>query len=309
MTTLLFTHPVCAEHEPGANHPERPDRLRAVQAALDADAFAGLERCQAPRAEVAAIEGVHEGRYVEEVFESVPGSGRVHLDPDTALSPASGEAALRAAGAASAAVDAVLEGEAKNAFCAVRPPGHHAESSRAMGFCLFNNVAVAAHRARTKHGLERVAIADFDVHHGNGSQNFVDRHRDLFFASSHQFPCYPGTGAESERGDHVNLVNVELPPGSGSDVFRARYRERILPELRAFAPELLVISAGFDAHARDPLAQINLGDDDFEWVTRELLDIAEDTCGGKVISSLEGGYDLDALAASVAAHVRVLMAA
>ena len=309
MTTLLFTHADCVEHDPGAHHPERPDRLRAVQAALDADAFAGLERREAPQAEVADIERVHAPFYVEDIFESVPGSGHVHLDPDTALSPASGEAALRAAGAACAAVDAVLEGEAKNAFCAVRPPGHHAESSRAMGFCLFNNVAIAAQHACSKHGLARVAIADFDVHHGNGSQNFVDGQRDLFFASSHQFPCFPGTGPESERGVHGNIVNVELPPGSGSEVFRARYRERVLPELRAFAPELLVISAGFDAHARDPLAQIMLGDDDFEWVTRELLEIAEDACEGRVVSSLEGGYDLDALAASAAAHVRVLMAA
>jgi acetoin utilization deacetylase AcuC-like enzyme len=309
MTTLLYTHPICVEHEPGDQHPERPDRLRAVQAALDGDDFAGLKRREAPRAEVADIENVHEQRYVEDVFENVPGSGRVHLDPDTALSPASGEAALRAAGAVTAAVDAVLGGEAKNAFCAVRPPGHHAESSRAMGFCLFNNVAIAAQRACTKHGLERVAIADFDVHHGNGSQNFVDLHRHLFFASSHQFPCYPGTGAESERGVYENIVNVELAPGSGSEEFRARYRERVLPELRVFAPELLVISAGFDAHARDPLAQVNLGDDDFEWVTRELLEIAEDACEGRVISSLEGGYDLDALSTSVAAHVRVLMAA
>lgn len=309
MTTLLFTHPVCVEHEPGDQHPERPDRLRAVEAALGGDDFAGLERRQAPEAAVADIEGVHAPFYVEEVFENVPGSGRVHLDPDTALSPASGEAALRAAGAACAAIDAVLEGEVKNAFCAVRPPGHHAESSRAMGFCLFNNVAIAARHACSKHGLERVAIADFDVHHGNGSQNFVDGQRDLFFASSHQYPCYPGTGAETERGVHGNIVNVELAPGSGSKEFRARYRERVLPALRDFAPELLIISAGFDAHARDPLAQINLGDDDFEWVTREFLEIAEDACAGRVVSSLEGGYDLDALAASAAAHVRVLMAA
>ncbi len=306
MTTLLFTHDDCIEHDAGFSHPERPDRLRAVVAVLEAEAFAALQRRQAPRAEREQIERVHDPAYVSHILGSVPASGHYSLDPDTALSPGSGEAGLRAAGALCAAVDAVLGGEARNAFCAVRPPGHHAEAARAMGFCLFNNVAIGARHAHAAHGLERGAVVDFDVHHGNGTQSAFERDGDFLFASSHQSPCYPGTGSEAETGVG-NIVNAELPPGSGSEAFRHAFGERILPALDGFAPKMILISAGFDAHASDPLAQLNLTEDDFAWATREILAIAGKHCEERIVSTLEGGYDLDALGASVAAHVAVLM--
>ena len=306
MTTLLFTHDDCMGHDAGSFHPERPDRLRAVLAALEAEAFSSLGRRAAPKAEREQIERVHDPAYVSHILESVPASGHYALDPDTALSPRSGEACLRAAGALCAAVDAVLGGEARNAFCAVRPPGHHAEAARAMGFCLFNNVAIGARHAGAGHGLERVAVVDFDVHHGNGTQSAFERDTNFFFASSHQSPCYPGTGSEAETGVG-NIVNAELPPGSGSEAFRHAFAERILPALDGFAPEMILISAGFDAHARDPLAQLNLTEDDFAWATCEILAAAGKHCDGRVVSTLEGGYDLDALGASAAAHVGVLM--
>jgi acetoin utilization deacetylase AcuC-like enzyme len=291
----------------GEWHPEAPARLKAVLNALESEEFTFLQRREAPRGTLRQIERVHAPFYVEAIFENVPERGHVHLDADTAMNSASGEAALRAVGAICAAVDAVAEGEVRNAFCAVRPPGHHAETSAAMGFCLFNNAAVAAEHARHAHGMERVAVIDFDVHHGNGTQNHVFRFRDLFYASSHQWPCYPGTGMEHETGVFNNIVNVPLKPGSGSEVFRRGYLERILPALRNFSPELLIISAGFDAHYRDPLAQLRLETEDFAWVTRQLLDVADKCCGGRVVSTLEGGYDLQALGASTAAHVRALM--
>jgi acetoin utilization deacetylase AcuC-like enzyme len=306
VTTLLFTHEDCIEHDAGFSHPERPDRLRAALAALESEAFAFLERRHAPMAEREQIERVHHRDYVSHILGSVPASGHYALDPDTALSPGSGDAALRAAGALCAAVDAVVGGEAGNAFCAVRPPGHHAEAARAMGFCLFNNVAIGARHAHAAHGLERVAVVDFDVHHGNGTQSAFERDGDFFFASSHQSPCYPGTGSEAESGVG-NIVNAELPPDSGSDAFRHAFGERILPALDSFAPKMILISAGFDAHVRDPLAQLNLTEDDFAWATREILAIAGKHCDGRIVSTLEGGYDLDALGASVAAHVTVLM--
>ena len=305
MTTLLYSHPACVEHDPGAHHPENPARLEAVLAALDSEEFAMLDRREAPQADIADIERVHAPEYVAAVFDAVPKSGHVHLDPDTVLSPATGEAALRAAGAVTAAAAAVIGGEADNAFCAVRPPGHHAEAAQAMGFCVFNNVAVAAGHARAVHGLERVAVVDFDVHHGNGTQSAFERDAGLFYASSHQFPFYPGTGSEAEEGVG-NIVNVELAPGSGSAEFRAGWSGRILPRLKDFAPELLIISAGFDAHVRDPLAQISLTEDDYAWLTGELMAVAGECCAGRVVSALEGGYDLESLAASAAAHVRVL---
>jgi acetoin utilization deacetylase AcuC-like enzyme len=307
MPTVLFTHPTCLDHEMGAWHPESPDRLRAIMKALEHEDFAYLQRREAPVGTVKEIERVHAPFYVESIFENVPAHGHVHLDPDTALNRASGQAALLAVGGICAAVDAVVNGEARNAFCAVRPPGHHAEVSQAMGFCLFNNVAVAAEHARHVHGLERVAVVDFDVHHGNGTQNYFYRYRDLFYASSHQWPCYPGTGMEHETGVFNNIVNAPLRPGAGSDDFRAAYRQRILPALDAFAPDLILISAGFDAHVRDPLAQLRVQTQDFAWLTREILDIAERRSGGRIVSTLEGGYDLEALAASVAAHVKALM--
>ena len=306
MPTALYTHPVCLDHDPGPYHPERPDRLRAVLAALGGEAFASLERREASRATRAQLERVHRADYVDAILAAVPERGQIHLDVDTAVSPGSGEAALRAAGALCAAVDAVVAGEVRTAFCAVRPPGHHAEAARAMGFCLFNNVAVGAMQARAVHGLARVAVADFDVHHGNGTQSAFERDKTLFYASSHQFPCYPGTGREDEIGVG-NVVNAPLVPGSGSEAFRRAWGDRILPRLDAFAPSLVLVSAGFDAHAADPLAQLRLGEDDFAWVTAELMAIARRHAGGRLVSTLEGGYDLTALAASVCAHVRELL--
>ena len=308
MSTSLYSHPVCVEHDPGAHHPEQPGRLRAVLKALEAEAFDNLVRVSAPKASLAQIERIHAAYYVEKVFENVPESGLFHLDPDTAMSPKSGEAALRAAGGVCAAVDAVIGGQATNAFCALRPPGHHAEPSQAMGFCLFNNIAIGALQARDVHGIERVAVVDFDVHHGNGTQASFERYRDFLYVSSHQSPAYPGTGAEMEHGLNKNIINVELDPGSGSDIFRKAYTDRILPALRDWKPQLLMISAGFDAHLRDPLAQLQLQDDDFAWVSRQLLKVAAEICENRVVSVLEGGYDLDALAACVALHVGELMA-
>ena len=303
MSTLLFSHPICQEHDNFPGHPEQPDRLRAINGALEDPAFFMLDRRDAPEGSVKAIKRVHAPYYVEAIFESVPAEGFRALDPDTGLCPVSGQAALRAVGAACAAVDAVTAGEARNAFCAIRPPGHHAEANQAMGFCLFNN---AARHARAERGLGRVAVVDFDVHHGNGTQSAFEEDGSLFYASSHQWPAYPGTGMEHETGVG-NIVNVTLAPGSGSAEFRRGYTDRILPKLLEFHPDLLIISAGFDAHARDPLAQLRLQTDDFAWVTRELLKVADECCRGQVVSVLEGGYDLPALGASVAVHVRELM--
>ncbi len=307
MITRLYTHGICEKHEMGDWHPESPARLQAILRTLGSSEFAELDRREAPLGTFKQIERVHAPYYVESLFENVPAHGHVHLDPDTAINPSSGDAALRAVGALCEAVDAVVTGEANNAFCAVRPPGHHAESSAAMGFCLFNNIAIGAEHARHAHGLERVAMVDFDVHHGNGTQNHVFRYRDLFYASSHQWPCYPGTGMEHETGVFNNICNVTLPPGSGSDEFRQGYLERILPALRTFRPELILVSAGFDAHVRDPLAQLRVETEDFAWITRQLMDVADDLCQGRIVSTLEGGYDLQALAASAGVHVRVLM--
>ena len=306
MTTLIFSHAACVEHDPGPHHPESPPRLRAVLAALDK--IDGLDRREAPRAERAVIGRVHDAAYVERILAAAPATGRVHLDPDTAMSPGSAEAALRAVGAACAAVDAVIAGEARNAFCAVRPPGHHAERDRAMGFCLFNNIAVAARHAQAAHGVERAAVIDFDVHHGNGTQAMFERDATLFYASTHQFPFYPGTGAANETGVG-NIVNAPLAAGSGSEAFRRAMSETVLPALEAFDPGFVFISAGFDAHAADPLAMLGLSESDFEWATAEIAAIAARACAGRLVSTLEGGYDLDALAASAAAHVRALMAA
>ena len=308
MTTLLYSHETCIAHDPGDQHPERPDRLRAVLEALDDAAFDGLLRREAPLAEAAWIERVHDAGYVARTLAAAPASGRIHLDPDTVMSSASAEAALRAAGALCAAVDAVVAGEGKNAFCAVRPPGHHAEHDRAMGFCLFNNVAIGARHAQAAHGLGRVAVVDFDVHHGNGTQHMFEADGSLFFASTHQFPYYPGSGAATETGVG-NIVNAPLVAGAGGVEFRAAMRDKILPALRAFDPDFLLISAGFDAHASDPLAMLNFIEADYEWATAELAALAGDCCAGRLVSTLEGGYDLDALAASAAAHVRALMAA
>jgi len=308
MTTLLYTHPACLDHDPGRHHPESPERLRAVLAALDDPEFARLERREAPPAAQEDLLRVHSCGHVDHILAAVPKTGRVGIDADTVLSPASGEAALRAAGAVVAAVDAVAAGETSNAFCAVRPPGHHAEPERAMGFCLFNNAAIGALRARDAHGFARVAVVDFDVHHGNGTQAAFESDNTLFYASTHQYPLYPGTGAASETGVG-NIVNVPLRPMAGSSQFRFGVSERILPALDAFRPELVLISAGFDAHKRDPLAQLMLDAADYRWVTEKLLDIAHRHANGRLVATLEGGYDLSALAASAAAHIRVLMSA
>jgi acetoin utilization deacetylase AcuC-like enzyme len=309
MTTLLYTHPSCLEHDPGQYHPETPARLKAVLEGLSAPEFAALERREAPQAALDDLIRVHPRRFVERLLAAVPTAGHVGIDADTVMSPQSGEAALRAAGAVAAAVDAVIAGEVDNAFCAVRPPGHHAEPDRAMGFCLFNNVAVGALRARQVHGLARVAVVDFDVHHGNGTQAAFWDDASLFYGSTHQWPLYPGTGSTGETGSANNIVNVPLPPMSGSQAFRLGMTRILLPALDAFAPEMLLISAGFDAHKSDPLAQLLLEEADYTWATEQLLDIARRHARGRVVSTLEGGYDLVALGASAAAHVRVLMSA
>jgi acetoin utilization deacetylase AcuC-like enzyme len=309
VTVLLLSHRACLRHDPGAFNPECPDRLRAIQTALEAEEFAHLIRDEAPRATAEQLTRVHPARYVEAILGIAPaGEERVMLDADTAMSAGSAEAALRAAGAAVAGVDAVCRGEARRVFCATRPPGHHAEPGRPMGFCLFANAAVAARHAQAAHGLRRVAIADFDVHHGNGTQACVEADASILFASSHQSPCYPGTGDAAETGVG-NIFNAPLPPGADGAAFRAAWAGRLLPAIEAFAPELLVISAGFDAHARDPLAQLRVREADFAWLTAELCAIADRHAEGRVVSLLEGGYDLDALARSVAAHLRTLMAA
>lgn len=251
----------------------------------------------------------HPPEFVDRILGMIPPMGRAMIDGDTVVSPGSREAALRAAGAAFAAVDAVAAGEAKNAFCAVRPPGHHAEPEQAMGFCLFNNVALAGLHARANHGLHRVAVVDFDVHHGNGTQAMYERDPDLFYASTHQWPLYPGTGSDQEHGVDGNVVNAPLPPGAGSLEFRRAFERIVLPALDGFAPGIILISAGFDGHQDDPLASLNLVEADYAWATAEMCKLADKHCGGRVVSSLEGGYDLHALAASAAAHVEALMAA
>jgi acetoin utilization deacetylase AcuC-like enzyme len=307
-STLLITHPACLEHETGEYHPERPARLRAVMAALEDESFALLERVQAPAATAEQLLRVHPQSYVDTILGIRPPSGGLAMiDGDTVMSAGSADAALRAAGAVVTGVDAVLEGRAATAFAAVRPPGHHATPDVPGGFCLFNNVAIGARHAQARHRIGRVAVLDFDVHHGQGTQAVVAPDPSLFYGSTHQYPLYPGTGFASERGADGNVVNVPLGPGSGSAEFRAAWSGHILPALDRFAPELLIVSAGFDGHRRDPLAQLRLETADFRWVTEELLAIADRHARGRIVSALEGGYDLDALAAASAAHVRALM--
>jgi acetoin utilization deacetylase AcuC-like enzyme len=308
MTTLLYSHQSCLAHDPGPHHPESPARLRAVLEALSAPEFAELEFREAPEAAIDDIARVHPRRLVESLLSQMPKQGYAAIDADTILCPESGSAALRAAGAVAAAVDAVVAGDAERAFCAVRPPGHHAEPNRPMGFCVFNNVAIGALRARKVHGVARVAVVDFDVHHGNGTEARFAADPTLFYASTHQSPLYPGTGAASETGVG-NIVNLPLRPMSGSNEFREGMSRVVLPALAEFAPELVMISAGFDAHRADPLAQLMLDESDYAWVTEQLVEIARNHARGRVVSTLEGGYDLVALGASAAAHVRALMAA
>ncbi len=307
MSVLLFSHRACLHHDPGPHHPECPDRLRAVLKALDSEEFSDLIRDEAPQATVEQLTRVHPARYVDAILGIRPEpDDSVALDGDTVMSWGSAEAALRAAGAGVAGVDAVCRGEVRRVFCAVRPPGHHAEPNRPMGFCLFANAAIAARHAQAVHGVERVGVVDFDVHHGNGTQACFEADATLFYASSHQSPCYPGTGEAHETGVG-NIVNAPLPPGADGAAFRAAWADTLLPALEAFRPGLLIISAGFDAHARDPLAQLRVREADFGWLTTELCRLADRCCGGKVVSLLEGGYDLEALAASSATHVRALL--
>ncbi len=308
MTTCLFTHPACIDHDPSPSHPESPARLERILQVLDTPEFTELERREAPPATTEQIAAMHPERYIDQIFSAIPEEGYARLDADTIVSPGSGAAALRAAGALVAAVDAVMAGQCGNAFCAVRPPGHHAEAERSMGFCLFNNVAIGAAHARDAYGLGRVAVMDFDVHHGNGTQAMFWDEPEMFYASTHQSPLYPGSGSPTERGASGNIVNAPLPPGAGSEAFQAAMNAIILPAIRAFEPEFLFISAGFDAHVRDPLANLEFTTDDYRWATDKLCDVADGMCAGRVVSTLEGGYDLDALGESVAAHVQALMA-
>jgi acetoin utilization deacetylase AcuC-like enzyme len=307
MSTLLLSHPACLDHLTPAGHPERPDRLRAIEQALEDERFHLLAREQAPEAPLDIVALAHPMEYVEAIRDASPVEGRVQLDADTSMSPGSFEAALRGAGGAMRAVDEVMNQKLSNAFVAVRPPGHHAETARPMGFCLFNNVAIAARYAQERYGVERAAIVDFDVHHGNGSQDIFWADKSVMYCSTHEMPLYPGTGSVSERGEHNTIVNAPLSAGDGGDAFREAFETVILPRLRAFKPEFLVLSAGFDAHTRDPLANLNLVEADFTWVTKKLMDIANDNAQGRIVSVLEGGYDLEGLSRSVAAHVTALM--
>jgi acetoin utilization deacetylase AcuC-like enzyme len=307
MSTLLISHPAFLEHLTPLGHPERPDRLRAIERALEAEKFQTLARSQAPLASLETVALCHPMEYITAVREAAPREGLIHLDADTAMSPGTFEAALRAAGGAIHAVDEVLTKKAANAFVAARPPGHHAETARPMGFCLFDNAAIAARYAQQRYGVASAAIIDFDVHHGNGSQEIFWSDKSVMYCSTHQMPLFPGTGAVGETGEHNTIVNAPLRPGDGGAAFRAAFETRILPRLEEFKPELVIISAGFDAHMRDPLANINLAEADFIWATQKIMDVADTCAGGRVISLLEGGYDLQALGKSVAAHVATLM--
>ena len=307
MSTLFFTDPACLDHVTPEGHPERVDRLRTILSALDDPVFDALDRRQAAPAAVAELLRCHPQSYVDQIRAAVPVLGQVQLDADTRISSGSWDAALNGLGALLGALDAVMSGEGRNAFAAIRPPGHHAETAKPMGFCLFGNVAIAAKRALDHHGLARVAVLDFDVHHGNGTQDLLWTEDRALFVSSHQFPLWPGTGRADETGAHGNVINLPLPPGTDGPAFRAAWDEQVFPRIDSFAPELILVSAGFDAHRDDPLAQLALEVQDFDWITRRICDLADRHAGGRVVSALEGGYNLDALAASTAAHIKVLM--
>ena len=307
MGVLFVTDESFLEHDTGPGHPESADRLRSVRKALDDEDFKTLIRRSAINATDEHMAAPHSADFVAAVISAAPDTGYRHIDPDTVMSPGTDEAIRLGAGALVLAVDDVMGGKAATAFCAVRPPGHHAERDRAMGFCFVNNVAVAAFHARNAHGAKKVAVVDFDVHHGNGTQDIFWDDPNLFFASSHQYPHYPGTGAADERGAHNNVVNVPLPPGTDGATFRKEFERDILPALDSFAPNLILISAGFDAHKDDPLSHMGLEEDDFAWATRTILSVADKHTDGRVVSTLEGGYNLRALGASAAAHVKALM--
>jgi acetoin utilization deacetylase AcuC-like enzyme len=303
----LYTHRACLRHVPPGNHAECPARLQAVLEALDADRYATVDCVEAPRASREQLLRVHGTAHIDAILSGPAGEDPHMLDADTYWCANSGEAALRAAGAVIAAVDAVMAGTCRHAFCAVRPPGHHATATQAMGFCLFNNVALGAAHALAAHGLERIAIADFDVHHGNGTQELCAGDERILFTSSHQVPLYPGTG-DPGAANPDNCINGALAPGSGSAAFRELWSTLLLPRLHAFRPQLVLVSAGFDAHRRDPLADLQLETDDYAWVTAQLVDLAHVHAADRLVSTLEGGYDLAALAASTCAHVDALMA-
>jgi len=307
VTTLYYSHPDFLGHETGIGHPECADRLRSIEKALAAPEFSGLVRPSPPLGTEQQIRLIHSQSHIDAILKAIPKQGHHYYDQDTVLSPGSRMAAFLAVGAVCDAVDQVLSGKANNAFCAVRPPGHHAEPQQAMGFCLFNNIAIAANYALQHYPLERIAIVDFDVHHGNGTQAAFYHQPNVLYASSHEMPHYPGTGYPAETGAG-NIVNVPLAAGDSGLEFRQKYKSLILPALKNFKPDLLLISAGFDAHKDDPLASIRLVEDDFRWITQELMVIADSCCKGRIISALEGGYNLEALAASVAIHVKILMA-
>src|SRR3954468_12886528 len=305
--TILFHHPSAVEHRTPQGHPERPERMQAVEAALAAEAFQKLDRRLPEPADIETVALAHPEEWVRAIIDAAPKEGLVGIDSDTVLSPGTINVVLRGVGAAVQGVDAVMAGEARNASSAMRPPGHHAERTRAMGFCFFNNAAIAARHAQTKHGAERVAIVDWDVHHGNGTQDIFWSDPSVLLCSMHQMPLYPGTGAASERGEHDTIVNVPLRAGDGGEVFREALKVAVLPRVEAFSPDLVLISAGFDAHWRDPLADLELTEGDFAWATKQLMEIADGRCGGRIVSLLEGGYDLERLARSAAAHVKTLM--
>lgn len=306
MTTILFENPVFLDHQPPEGHPERADRLRALNLALEHERFYPLVRRKAERAPEDLVLLAHRDDHLRGVIDGIPEEGVSRFEADTYASPASLDAALTGVGGAVAAVDAVFSGEADNVFVAARPPGHHAEQARAMGFCFFNNAAIAARHAQRAHGAERVAIVDWDVHHGNGTQDIFWNDPSVLFCSTHQMPLYPGTGAKEETGAG-NVVNAPLSPETGSDHFREAFKSRVLPRVADFRPDLIIISAGFDAHHRDPLAQLHLVADDFDWATAKLMEIADRYASNRVVSVLEGGYDLQGLAESAATHIHRLM--
>ncbi len=305
MTTLLVSQPNFAAHVTPTGHPERADRIRAVEEALAAPRFSGLLRRNAGFGDLTLSELVHAPRYLEALQTIRPAEGLARIDEDTFIASGSLDAVAMALGAGLTALEAVVLGEVDNAFCAVRPPGHHAERERPMGFCLINTIAVVAREAQRKHGAERVAIVDFDVHHGNGTEDIFRDDPSVLYASSHQMPLYPGTGAASETGVG-NIFNVPLAPNSGTEAMQAAYRDVIFPAIEAFHPDVLLISAGFDAHWRDPLAQLEWTGDDFAWVTGRLMDLAGRLSGGRIVSMLEGGYDRQGLGEGVASHVAML---